>query len=144
MQEIQQMTKEEMIALLRKATFGHLACARGPQPYIVPLNFTYEDPFIYFFTTEGMKSDFIAANSRICFQVEDIRNQERWKSVIVFGTAEHVSRPQGVREIIKVVMKRNPRMLPAIGKTWKEEWGFKPVGAAFRIRISKMSGRKMG
>ena len=142
--EIQEMRKEEMVALLRRATHGHLACARGSQPYIIPIGFAYEDPFIYFFTTEGMKSDFMASNSRVCFQVEDVNSHERWKSVIVFGTAEHVIRPQSVREIIKLMTGRNPRMVPAIAKTWKEDWGFRPVGAAFRIRISKMSGRKMG
>lgn len=144
MREIEQMREEEMLTLLRKASYGHLACARGTQPYIIPLGFAYRDPFIYFFTTEGMKSDFLAANPRVCFQVEQVRNHARWKSVIVFGNAEHVSAPHGVREIVKIVMDRNPGMIPAIAKTWKEDWGFKPVGAAFRIRISKMSGRKMG
>ena len=133
-----------MIALLGKANYGHLACSRAGQPYIIPIGFAYRDSFIYFFTTEGMKSDFLASNPRVCFQVEQVRNHARWKSVIIFGSAEHVSAPQNVREIVKIVMDRNPGMIPAIAKTWKEDWGFKPVGAAFRIRITKMSGRKMG
>lgn len=144
MREIEEMHSDEIESLLRSVGNGHLACARGAQPYIIPITYVYRDPFVYFFTTEGMKSDFMAANPRVCFQVEEVKSQERWKSVIIFGTAEHVTRTKEVREILSLMTERNPHMVPAIAKTWKEDWGFKPVGAAFRIRITKITGRKMG
>ena len=144
MREIRQMRKEEMVALLKAVTFGHLGCARGEQPYVLPISFAYREPYVYFFTTEGTKSDFMAENPRVCFQVEKVGTSERWRSVMILGVAERLMKKPEVREIVDLVGERNPGLVPAIAKTWKEDWGFKPVGAAYRIRVTKMTGRKMG
>jgi len=79
---------------------------RDKTPYIVPLSFGYDGASIYFHTApEGMKSDFIASNDRVCFELEhEVRlipndsNPCQWSfsffSVIGFGRVEEVTDPQ--------------------------------------------------
>ena len=72
--KVKDMEQGETIALLLRIGFGHLGCTRDNHPYVVPMHYTYDSQNLYFFTTEGTKTDFISANSEICFQVEEITN----------------------------------------------------------------------
>src|SRR5215467_7604921 len=114
MREVRQMRKEEMIALLKTVKFGHLGCARGQQPYVLPISFAYREPYIYFFTTEGTKSDYMADNPRICFQVEKVNSSDRWRSVMILGVAERMMKKAEVRDVVDLVGVRNPGLVPAI------------------------------
>ena len=63
--EVEEMGAQEVHALLERADYGHLGCARDNRPYVMPIHYAYEDPDIYIFTTEGMKTEFIAANPEV-------------------------------------------------------------------------------
>lgn len=65
----------EIDEILREAQVCRIAFARQDEPYLVPLFFGYDGRCLYFHTApEGKKLDFIAANSRVCFEVErDVR-----------------------------------------------------------------------
>ena len=69
MLEIREMSRDESAALLARAAYGHLGCARDGHPYVVPMNYACDGRDIYFFTTEGTKTEFISANREVCFQV---------------------------------------------------------------------------
>ena len=47
--------------------------------------------FIY--TTEGMKTEFIAENPAVCLQVQEIKDVMRWQSVVVTGRANALQFP---------------------------------------------------
>ena len=57
MLEIEEMDAQEIHALLSSVTFGHLGCSRHDEPYVVPLNFVWIEPNIYFYTTDGKKAE---------------------------------------------------------------------------------------
>jgi nitroimidazol reductase NimA-like FMN-containing flavoprotein (pyridoxamine 5'-phosphate oxidase superfamily) len=91
----------EMEAILQKAQVLHLAMCQDNQPYIVPLNFGYEDGRIYIHTgLEGWKMEMLAANGRVCFEVDtDVEMlpadkpcawSVRSQSVVGFGRARIV------------------------------------------------------
>ncbi|HVF49776.1 MAG TPA: pyridoxamine 5'-phosphate oxidase family protein [Pyrinomonadaceae bacterium] len=91
MLEVKEMSRDEMVALLSRAEYGHLGCTRDNHPYVVPMNFAYDSENLYFFTTEGTKTEFISANHEVCFQVEEVTDARHWKSVMVLGRAERVT-----------------------------------------------------
>jgi nitroimidazol reductase NimA-like FMN-containing flavoprotein (pyridoxamine 5'-phosphate oxidase superfamily) len=64
--EVEEMETPEVHGLLARAGYGHLGCARNNRPYVTPIHYAYDDPDIYIFTTEGMKTEFIAANAEVC------------------------------------------------------------------------------
>src|SRR5260370_2942366 len=85
MLKVENMAPGEMHALLQREIFGHLGCARDGRPYVVPMNYAYDGKELYFFTTEGMKTQFIQTNPQVCLQVEEITDSMHWRSVMVIG-----------------------------------------------------------
>src|SRR5258706_13075372 len=99
MLKVEDMTPADMHALLERESFVHLGCARDGRPYVVPMNYDYDGKELYFFTTEGMKTQFIQTNPQVCLQVEEITDSTHWRSVMLIGKAEP---------------ERNPSLTPAI------------------------------
>jgi nitroimidazol reductase NimA-like FMN-containing flavoprotein (pyridoxamine 5'-phosphate oxidase superfamily) len=52
---IQKMTEAECLNTLARGRLGRLACAHENQPYIVPIYFAYQHPYLYAFATPGQK-----------------------------------------------------------------------------------------
>ncbi len=140
--EIEEMAAEEMHALLQKVGYGHLGCAREGRPYVVPIHYSYADPDLYIFTTDGMKTDYIAANPEVCLQVEEVDEPTNWRSVIVIGRAERLTKGEDMEHAMQAITERNPTLTPAINKTWIDVWGRANVIAIYRIHPNIMSGRK--
>lgn len=131
-----------MIALLLRVGFGHLGCTRDNHPYVVPMHYTYDSQNLYFFTTEGTKTDFISANSEICFQVEEITNPNNWRSVIVFGHAKKITRPEEMETALDLIFERNPTLTPALNKTKIGAWSRSNRVVVYRVSPSAIYGRE--
>lgn len=94
--------RSEIDVILNEADVCRLALAVSDEPYLVPVSFGYDGVAIYFHTAKtGRKLEIIAANPRVCFEVE--RNVRlvfpasepcRWtmayESVIGFGIVSEV------------------------------------------------------
>jgi len=142
MVKIEDMTPEEMRTLLDRVGFGHLGCAREGQPYVVPMHYAYDSPDIYFLTTEGMKTEYIESNAKVCFQVEEVHDATSWRSVMVMGRAEHLTRPDEMEHAMQQITRRNPTLTPAINATETDAWGRGNTLALYRIKPEVMDGRK--
>jgi len=142
--EIKKMSRREVQGLLRRSHIAHLACCALNHPYIVLLRYVYRESYLYIYTTEGKKTDILARNPEVCLQVERIKTSTNWRSVIVTGRAERLVNPEHFAEAMALVQERNPSLMPARGRTWKDDWGFQRVDAIYRIRPLDISGRKTG
>jgi nitroimidazol reductase NimA-like FMN-containing flavoprotein (pyridoxamine 5'-phosphate oxidase superfamily) len=140
--KIQDMAQGEMVALLLRVRFGHLGCTRDNIPYVVPMHYAYDSRNIYFFTTEGTKTDFISANSEICFQVEEITNSIRWRSVIVFGQAKRITKSEQMKTAVDLIFERNPTLTPALNKTKIGAWTRSNRVVVYSVNPSAIYGRK--
>ena len=136
------MAESEIIALLLRAGFGHLGCTRDNHPYVVPMHYAYDSQNLYFFTTEGTKTDFMSANSEICFQVEEITNPRRWRSVMVFGQAKRITKPSEMKTALQLIFERNPTLTPALTKTKIGAWTRSNHVVVYRVSPSAIHGRK--
>jgi nitroimidazol reductase NimA-like FMN-containing flavoprotein (pyridoxamine 5'-phosphate oxidase superfamily) len=142
MLKVEDMTAEEMRALLGRAGFGHLGCAREGRPYVVPMHYAYTDEFLYIFTTEGMKTSFIEANREVCLQVEEVESPTRWQSVMVTGEAERITKQDEKERAMQAITESNPTLTPALNQTQIDTWGRANNIALYRIRPSIIDGRK--
>ena len=140
--EVEEMGAQEVHALLKRADYGHLGCARDNRPYIIPIHYAYQDPDIYIFTTEGMKTEFIAANPEVCLQVEEVDSPTNWKSVIATGKAERLTNQEEMEHAMQYITKANPTLTPALSKMWIDSWGRASTVTLYRIRPDVISGRK--
>ena len=94
----------ECIELLKAAEYGCLAMSAYNQPYVIPVNFYYDDTEkIYIHTApEGQKIDYLSFNPTVCLAVSEV-GQKAWKgsrpcsytypfwSVLVYGTTRLIT-----------------------------------------------------
>ena len=142
MLRVEDMAPAEMHALLQRESFGHLGCARDGRPYVLPMNYTYDGKELYFFTTEGMKTQFIEANPQVCLQVEEITDSTHWRSVMVIGKADQMTKSEEMQHAMKLITERNPSLTPAISSTQLDTWGRAVDIAIYRITPELMDGRQ--
>lgn len=102
-------------AFIRENRVCRLGLAEGNQPYVVPLNFGYQPPYLYFHSaTEGRKLDILRKNPRVCFEFDEMvklkkNNQAcewgaEFKSVIGEGSAELLTDPDEKRQGLDCIM----------------------------------------
>jgi nitroimidazol reductase NimA-like FMN-containing flavoprotein (pyridoxamine 5'-phosphate oxidase superfamily) len=142
MLKVEDMSHDEMHELLERQSFGHLGCARDGRPYVVPMNYAFDGKDLFFFTTEGMKTQFIEANPEVCLQVEEVTDPSHWRSVMVIGRAQKLTQTEDVRRAMQSILKRNPSLTPAISATSLDTWGRAVDIALYRIDPEIMDGRK--
>lgn len=141
MTEVEELHNNEAEEVLERVGYGHFACARDNQPYVVPVHYVYDKPNIYIYTTEGMKTEIIKANPRICLQVEEVVDNGDWRSVIVTGQAEQILDRNKREEAIKMIRSTNPTLSPAISIRWVDNWVRENVEVVYRIKPDMMTGR---
>jgi nitroimidazol reductase NimA-like FMN-containing flavoprotein (pyridoxamine 5'-phosphate oxidase superfamily) len=142
MLEIEGMTTEEMESLLRLAGFGHLGCARDGHPYVVPMHYAYDGEDIYFVTTEGTKTEYMAANSEVCFQIEEISSPHDWRSVMVLGRVKRLFRRDEAERARRLITEHDLELTPAIGHTEIGAWKRPNDIAVYRLHPAAIYGRK--
>ncbi|MDX6304250.1 MAG: uncharacterized protein QOI77_1219 [Blastocatellia bacterium] len=142
MLKVEDMAPADMHALLERESFGHLGCARDGRPYVVPMNYAYDGKELYFFTTEGMKTQFIQTNPQVCLQVEEMTDSTHWRSVMVIGKAEQITGAEEMQRAMKLITDRNPSLTPAISATQLDTWGRAVDIALFSITPELIDGRQ--
>jgi len=130
--------------VLARTHLGRLACARGMQPYIVPIHFAYQDYWLYSFSVLGQKIDWMRTNPLVCVEADQMRREE-WTTVVVFGRYEELSdtsKFQSERTLAFNLLQQRAM--------WWEHGGAKkmPAGAPaavpvfYRIKIEQITGRR--
>ncbi len=141
---IQELTRQESLKVLARTHLGRLACARGMQPYIVPIYFAYQDYWLYSFSVLGQKIDWMRTNPLVCVEADQMRREE-WTTVVVFGRYEELSdtsKFQSERTLAFNLLQQRAM--------WWEHGGSKkmPAGAPaavpvfYRIKIEQITGRR--
>jgi nitroimidazol reductase NimA-like FMN-containing flavoprotein (pyridoxamine 5'-phosphate oxidase superfamily) len=136
------MTATEMGELLQRVGFGHLGCTRDGHPYVVPMHYGYDHEHLYFLTTEGTKTDYFKANAEVCFQVEEVADNEHWRSVMVIGKAEKLYQPDEMARALQLIAEHNPSLTPALSQTKLGAWRRQNRTVTYRIGSYAMYGRR--
>jgi nitroimidazol reductase NimA-like FMN-containing flavoprotein (pyridoxamine 5'-phosphate oxidase superfamily) len=140
---IQELTRQESLEVLARTHLGRLACARGMQPYIVPIHFAYQDYWLYSFSMLGQKIDWMRANPLVCVEADQMR-RELWATVVVFGRYEELcDTPEFQSERMFAFNLLQQRAM------WWEHGGTKKmpggtpalVPVFYRIKIEQITGR---
>jgi nitroimidazol reductase NimA-like FMN-containing flavoprotein (pyridoxamine 5'-phosphate oxidase superfamily) len=105
----------DLEAILHSAQICHLSMVDGGRPYVVPMNFGYEEGALYFHSApEGRKISILKQNPEVCFSVvarHEIVVSERacswtaeFSSVIGTGTAVILEDRAGKEKGLSVLM----------------------------------------
>jgi nitroimidazol reductase NimA-like FMN-containing flavoprotein (pyridoxamine 5'-phosphate oxidase superfamily) len=140
--EVKELSDNEIVELLRRTGYGHLACARDGEPYVVPVHFAYDDGDIYVYTTEGKKFEIIRENPRVCLQAEEVTDNQHWQSVIVDGEAIQIVNEEDRERAMKLITAINPTLTPAVSIHWMDNWVRENIEVIYRIHPLSLSGRR--
>lgn len=140
---IETLTEKECNDVLARVSFARLGCSRNDQPYVVPVGIAYEPGYIYIFSTRGKKIDWMRENPKVCVQVDEIKGQSDWVSVIANGEYQELPEPQYTDErdhARKLLEKRHHWWLNALAerRTELDDQAIAPIFS--RISIVSVTG----
>jgi uncharacterized protein len=113
----------ELEPIIQQAQVCRIGLCGDKGPYVVAMNFGYEDGCVYLHSSPGgRKIEMIRADSRVCFQVETgaaLREADtacawgmRFKSVVGFGRAELVEDPEEKVAALNIIMDHYSEKAP--------------------------------
>jgi len=140
---IDELNEMECREILSRTTMARLGCSLNDQPYVIPVGIAYEGDSIYVFSTFGQKIKWMRSNPKACVQVDEVRAQSDWASVLANGEYQELPEPQFEDERTharKLLQQRHHWWLNAMAerRIRLRDEEIKPL--FFRIRISSLSG----
>ena len=141
-------SREEIDSIIRAADVCRLAFARDNEAYLVPVSFGYDGGSIFFHTApRGRKLEFIAANNRVCFELEanvELRANERdacdwtfeFESVIGYGTVSELTSDEEKIGGLNQIMRHYS------GREWEISGQAAATTRVWKIEIESLTGKR--
>lgn len=148
---------ETICEFLKQSKIGYLGLSDQMQPYVVPLNFVWQNSSIYFHgANEGKKLRIMTANNQACFTVSEelgtiaspipAHTDTAYFSVMVFGSVEKVTDPKERVEIMQAMLDKyvpgyfNNPLASAHLEKYQSSLGSKT--AVFKLKAKKITGKE--
>lgn len=139
---ISRLTAEQSYALLRGGRVAHLGVVERGEPYVVPVNYAFDGEYIYLHTLPGRKVDAMRSDPRVCVEVEEVRDDLCWKSVVAFGRAEEIKGAAARSQALSLLLALFPHLTPV--ESLMADDANAPAPLAFRIRLERVTGLSEG
>lgn len=136
------LSNEAAQKVLQSARVARLGCIVDGEPYIVPINYNFEDDCVYSHSLPGLKIVALRKNPRACVQVDEVESDLCWRSVLAFGSFEEVKNQTERREMLGRLLKRFPMLTPVESAIAVD--GTAPEVVVYRIRIDRLTGVSEG
>ena len=136
------LSEDEGRALLSTCGIGRLGCVDNGEPYVVPINYVFDEGSVYSHSLPGRKIEALRAHQRACIQVDQIENDFEWRSVIAFGNFEEIHVPSERSSILGKLLARFPLLTPVESVLPPDT--SEPNSVVFRIRIDRITGVSEG
>ncbi len=133
-----ELTQEECKDLLARNSVGRIAFSYHDHVDIEPINFKYDDGWVYGRTGAGTKLRTLAHNRWVAFEADEVSGPFDWQSVVVKGALYILegegARPETHAHAVELLRTLNPLVLtendPAPNRT-----------VVFRIHSDQITGR---
>lgn len=136
------LSDAEARTLIAGGKMGRLGCVADGEPYVVPINYVFEDESIYSHSLPGRKIEALRAHPRACLQIDEIENDFEWRSVIAYGNFEEIRVPSDRRAVLSKLLARFPLLTPV--ESVMAQDGGAPDSVVFRIIIDRITGVEEG
>jgi nitroimidazol reductase NimA-like FMN-containing flavoprotein (pyridoxamine 5'-phosphate oxidase superfamily) len=141
--QIDELNETECREILSRASSARLGCSLNDQPYVIPVGIACEADYIYVFATMGQKIKWMRSNPKVCVQIDEIKSQSDWVSVIANGEYQELPEPQfeHARAHARALLQnRHHWWLNAMAerRIRLRDEEIKPL--FFRIRVSSVTG----
>lgn len=143
----QQLTPEQIEAVLAHQIIGRIGCHADGKTYVVPISYAYDGEYIYAHTIEGLKVQMMRKNPDVCFQVDNMADMANWQSVITWGRYEELTEAEEREKALQVLINRTLPIVSSETTHLSKNWPFPPddlnkiPGIVFRIRLQEKTGK---
>lgn len=133
---VNSLGEHESRALLSGEWTGRLGCSDHGKPYIVPVHYLFDKDCVYVQSPPGHKIDVLRDNPNACLQVDEVKDDAHWRSVLAFGLYEEVKDTKERERVLADMRKRWPHTTQAKQQPKKAP----PDTIVFRIRVTDITG----
>ena len=133
---IESIGKKDAQAILQASQFGRLGCLVKGAPYVVPINYLYNGEDLYMHALPGLKIQAMRQTAQICLQVDEVKDDYNWRSVIAFGEYEEITDAEEREQLLGAMFQRLPHMTPVESQMTKGQ----DEVIVFRLRIERITG----
>ena len=134
------LDEKTSLEFLENNKLGRLGCVlESGEPYVVPINYLFDEDKIYIHSLPGEKISAMRANSKICLQIDTIAEDGfEWQSVIAYGEYVEIDERELKTRILYKFYEEFPRFTPVeakfdIGNSLKNV-------VMFRLKIVRLTG----
>ena len=145
---IHKLTEPEIEEILKDNIYGHLGCNDGLNTYIFPINYLYDATYITCHSKMGFKIEDMQKNARVCLQVDEVKDDKNWKSVMVLGEYHELTDEQDLNNAMKAFSDRRlflkisePTLSPGSNEPKMDIRLNYSTSVIYRIVIDKKEGR---
>lgn len=128
------LQNNEIEEVLGRNFLGRIGFRYEDQIYILPVYYHYDGADIILRSYEGLKIELMRHTPDVCFEVEEIRSFNDWKTVLCRGVYEELHDLDEINIIKKKLLEST-----LATKAISEDLDHKII--YYKIRIKKMSGR---
>ena len=136
------LSNEDALHLFHAARVVRLGCIVNGEPYVVPINCYLEGDYLYSHSLYGRKIAGLRENPRACVQVDEIESDLCWKSAMILGEFEEITKSTERAAVLTKLLRRFPMLTPVESAIAVD--GSSPEVIVFRIRIDRLTGVSEG
>lgn len=136
------LSEEEARSLFQSAKVARLGCIVNGEPYVVPINCHLEDDCLYSHSLPGLKISGLRENPRACVQADEIESDLHWRSAIVFGKFEEITKSNERAEALGKLLRKFPMLTP-VESTIAVDGAMAEV-IVYKIKIERITGVSEG
>jgi nitroimidazol reductase NimA-like FMN-containing flavoprotein (pyridoxamine 5'-phosphate oxidase superfamily) len=144
--------KKSMEQILKKATVCRIALCDKNKPYVVPMNFGFNDNSLYLHSSyEGHKIDLIIENNNICFETDiatEVISSDnacswgmKYYSVIGFGKAHFIENEKQKKDALDIIMQKYSNKP---NETFEYSKSALDKTTVIKVEIESLTGKKSG
>jgi uncharacterized protein len=86
-----QLNPQEIEEMLKNNKIGRIGCNDGEKTYVVPVSYVYENSALFCHSKDGMKIEMMRRNPAVCFEIDEIIDDNHWRCVIAWGVYDELT-----------------------------------------------------
>jgi len=142
-----ELSYEEIKDVLENNFVGRIGCSDGQKIYVVPISYLFKNDGVICHSRDGMKVRMMRINPNVCFEVDEIKNYENWRSVIAWGAYRELrgAEEAEARQFFSEVMLSQKASLTSLppDSVAENQLNTKTIGDSvfYKITFSEVTGR---
>ena len=139
---IGRLDDEQIEEILHSNNMGRIGCRDNDLIYVVPINYIYDGNSIIAHSVAGMKIEMMRKYPDVCFQVDQIKEYNNWKSVVAWGQYQELTGERERYDAMKLFVERTLKLKiseTAIAPAKMKMSAFKIISVTKKSDISSFS-----